>query len=50
MDIVKEKQRKWKDKLARARQVKWPTGAPIWLPLEFCTFAKRLLYDKTCYK
>ena len=27
-------------------QAKWPTGAPIRLPLEFCIFAKRLFYGK----
>ena len=27
-------------------QGKWPTGAPIWLPLEFCSFVKRLFYRK----
>ena len=26
-------------------QAKLPTGAPIWPPLEFCTFAKRLFYE-----
>ena len=31
-------------------QGKWPTGAPIWLPLEFCSFVKRLFYRKTHYK
>ena len=25
-------------------QAKWPTGAPIWLPLEFCIL--RLFYEK----
>jgi len=28
-------------------QAKWPTSAPIWLPLEFWIFAKRLYYEKT---
>ena len=28
-------------------QVKWPTGVPILLPLKFCSFAKRLFYEKT---
>ena len=27
-------------------QAKWPTGAPIRLPLEFCIFVKRLFYEK----
>ena len=27
-------------------QAKWPTGAPIWLPLKFCIFVKRLFYEK----
>ena len=27
-------------------QAKWPTGAPVQLPLEFCIFAKRLFYEK----
>ena len=31
-------------------QAKWPTGAPIQLPLEFCIFAKRLFYEKTNFK
>ena len=31
-------------------QAKWPTGAPIQLPPEFCIFTKRLLYEKTRYK
>ena len=32
-------------------QAKWPTGAPIQLPLEFCIFAKRLFCkNKTHYK
>ena len=32
--------------LGRLRgQAKWPAGAPIWLPLEFCSFAKRLFYE-----
>ena len=29
-----------------ARQTKWTIVATIWLPLEFCIFAKRLLYEK----
>ena len=37
--------------LGRLReQAKWPTGAPIWLPLKFCIFAKRLFYKKKPYK
>ena len=31
-------------------QEKWPTGAPIWLPLKFCIFMKRLFYKKTPFK
>ena len=31
-------------------QAKWPTGAPIRLPLKFCIFEKGLFYKKTCYK
>ena len=27
-------------------QAKWPTGAPIRLPLKFCIFAKRLFHEK----
>ena len=26
-------------------QAKWPTSAPIGMPLDFCIFAKRLLYE-----
>ena len=31
-------------------QATLPSGAPIWLPLEFCIFVKTLFYKKTCFK
>ena len=31
-------------------QAKWPTGAQIRLPLEFCIFTERMFYEKTRYK
>ena len=27
-------------------QAEWPAGVPIWLPLKFCIFAKKLFYEK----
>ena len=31
-------------------QVRWPTDAPIQLPLEFCIFMKRLFYENPSFK